>query len=99
MIQFIKEIAKRWQEPTPVFFKTIQKISASLALISVLVIGLSANGVHVPVFITQWLNAYSLNSGLVGTFLMQLASTWRDDDGKLDLSKKEKYKKEKENAN
>ena len=71
MITFFKEVAQRWKEPTPVFFKKIQKISASLAALSILVIGLKANGVQVPEFITHWLNVYSLNPGIIATFLQK----------------------------
>lgn len=84
----LQTIKSRLSEPTPSGWKIIRKIAATIALFSVMVVGLEAHGYHVPELVTAFLNFWTAAGGVIMTFLTSLPSVWRDDFGEIDEEKK-----------
>ena len=82
---------ERLSEPTPEFFKLIQKIGASIAVIIAFFMALPAIGIDLPEWTEKVFNIYTLIMPLLPVFIAQLTSIWRKPDGTVDIARKNKY--------
>ncbi len=91
----IEQIIERLMEPTPAFFKLIQKIGASVAVLIAFIMGLPTLGIVLPGWVDKFFNVYTLIMPLIPVVISQLASIWRKPDGSVDQKKKYEYLEQK----
>ena len=82
---------ERLSEPTPEFFKLIQKIGATIAVIIAFFMVLPAIGIDLPEWTERVFNVYSVIRPLLTVLVAQLTSIWRKPDGTVDAARRNKY--------
>ncbi|HMI08740.1 MAG TPA: hypothetical protein VK528_14410 [Flavobacterium sp.] len=82
-------------EPTPEFFKKLQRVFAVITVIIGFMVALPGFfDFTYPEWMDKIFNGYTALLAIIPVFIAQLASAWRGTDGHVDQEKKTEYLKE-----